>query len=298
MDPVIRCTTLPSHSRSLKGFLFHFSWRSMNFYRLSHSELDNIEKVLPEQLSDTKVLTMKMEILLELTSNKLLNLKGVDLLSESKDTNLYTISLDDMLKTSLIYLLSKASKTKSWLWHHRSSHLNFGTLNKLAKDGLARGIPKLKFLKDHLCSACALEKRKKSSHQLKAEDTNQEKLYLYSGLIPNPIPQLPCNPPNRDDWDRLFQPMFDECFNPLPSSISPVLVVVAPRAVDIADSLVSMLIDQNSPSTSITSTQEQDHSPIISQGVEESPKTSPFHDDPLHESLYEDSTSQGSSSNA
>ncbi|GKA22236.1 hypothetical protein Tco_0708198 [Tanacetum coccineum] len=31
----------------------------------------------------------------------------------SRDTNLYTISLDDMLKTSLIYLLSKASKTKS-----------------------------------------------------------------------------------------------------------------------------------------------------------------------------------------
>ncbi|GJZ87455.1 hypothetical protein Tco_0659065, partial [Tanacetum coccineum] len=48
----------------------------------------------------------------------------------------------------------------------------------LAKDGLARGIPKLKFKKDHMCSACALGKRKKSSHQPKAEDTNQEKLYL------------------------------------------------------------------------------------------------------------------------
>ncbi|GJY13894.1 retrovirus-related pol polyprotein from transposon TNT 1-94 [Tanacetum coccineum] len=48
----------------------------------------------------------------------------------------------------------------------------------LAKDGLARGIPRLKFQKDHLCSACALGKSKKSSHQPKAEDTNQEKLYL------------------------------------------------------------------------------------------------------------------------
>ncbi|GJT33021.1 hypothetical protein Tco_0923440 [Tanacetum coccineum] len=45
------------------------------------------------------------------------NLKGVDLLSGSHDSNLYTISLDDMLKTSSIGLLSKASKTKSWLWH-------------------------------------------------------------------------------------------------------------------------------------------------------------------------------------
>ncbi|GJR19698.1 retrovirus-related pol polyprotein from transposon TNT 1-94 [Tanacetum coccineum] len=52
------------------------------------------------------------------------------------------------------------------------------TINKLAKDGLARGIPRLKFQKDHLCSACALGKSKKSSHQPKAKGTNQEKLYL------------------------------------------------------------------------------------------------------------------------
>ncbi|GKE04797.1 retrovirus-related pol polyprotein from transposon TNT 1-94 [Tanacetum coccineum] len=83
-----------------------------------------------------------------------------------------------MLKSSPICLISKASKTKSWLWHYRLSHLNFGTLNKLAKDGLARGIPRLKSQKDHLCSACALGKSKKTSHQPKAEDTNQEKLYL------------------------------------------------------------------------------------------------------------------------
>ncbi|GKA38795.1 retrovirus-related pol polyprotein from transposon TNT 1-94 [Tanacetum coccineum] len=102
----------------------------------------------------------------------------VDLISGSRDTNLYTISLDDMLKTSPICLLSKASKTKSWLWHRRLSHLNFGTLNKLAKDGLAQGIPRFKFQKDHLCSACALGKSKKSSHQPKAEDSNQEKVYL------------------------------------------------------------------------------------------------------------------------
>ncbi|GJT47285.1 retrovirus-related pol polyprotein from transposon TNT 1-94 [Tanacetum coccineum] len=106
------------------------------------------------------------------------NLEGVDLLSGSRDTNLYTISLDDMLKTSSTCLLSKESKTKSWFWHHYLSHLNFGTINKIAKDGLARGIPRLKFQKDHLCSACALGKSKKSSHQPKAEDTNQEKLYL------------------------------------------------------------------------------------------------------------------------
>ncbi|GJZ40443.1 retrovirus-related pol polyprotein from transposon TNT 1-94 [Tanacetum coccineum] len=102
----------------------------------------------------------------------------VDLISGSRDINLYTISLNGMLKTSLIRLLSKASKTKSWLWHRHLSHLNFSTFNKLAKDGLVRGIPRLKFQKDHLCSTCALGKSKKSSHQPKAKDTNQEKLYL------------------------------------------------------------------------------------------------------------------------
>ncbi|GKD98600.1 hypothetical protein Tco_1382497, partial [Tanacetum coccineum] len=161
----------------------------------------------------------------------------------------------------------------------------------LAKDGLARGIPRLKFHKDHLCSAYTLGKSKKSSHKPKAEDTNQEKLYLlhmdlcgpicvasingkrynktpyelmqdkkpdlsffyvfgalcyptndnddlgkldakadlltvmaseqfisglrlYSmtpatsslGLVPNTISQQPYIPPNRDDWDHLFQP--------------------------------------------------------------------------------------------
>nr|GEW77285.1 retrovirus-related Pol polyprotein from transposon TNT 1-94 [Tanacetum cinerariifolium] len=74
-------------------------------------------------------------------------------------------------------------------------------------------------------------------------------------------------------------------------------ILDTPRAVDIADSYVSTLIDQDSPSSSIPSTQEQEQSLIISKGVEESPKTPHFHDDPLHETLYEDSTSQGSSSN-
>ncbi|GKB10379.1 retrovirus-related pol polyprotein from transposon TNT 1-94 [Tanacetum coccineum] len=278
------------------------------------------------------------------------NLEGVDLLSGSRDTNLYIISLDDMLKSSPICLLSKASKTKSWLWHRRLSHLNF---------------------------ACALGKSKKSSHQPKAEDTNQEKLYLLhmdlcgpmrvasingkrqnwtlveaartmlifskallflwaeaintacytqnrslihlrsnktpyelmqdkkldisffhvfgslcyptnnhenlgkfdakadirifvgyapakkasgprlyymtpatssTGLDSNPVSQQPCLPPIRDDWDRLFQPMFDEYFNPLTIAVSPVQEAAAPTAEVLADSPVLTFIDQDAPS--------------------------------------------------
>ncbi|GJX80451.1 retrovirus-related pol polyprotein from transposon TNT 1-94 [Tanacetum coccineum] len=106
------------------------------------------------------------------------NLEGVDLLTGSLGNNLYTLSLGDMMVSSLIFLLSKASKTKSWLWHRRLSHLNFGAINHLARHGLVRGLPKLKFEKDHLCSACAMGKSKKKSHEPKSEDTNQEKLYL------------------------------------------------------------------------------------------------------------------------
>ncbi|GJX91042.1 retrovirus-related pol polyprotein from transposon TNT 1-94 [Tanacetum coccineum] len=118
-----------------------------------------------------------------------------------------------------------------------------------------------------------------------------------SGLVPNIILQQPCNPPKRDDWDTLFQPLFDEYFNPTNIVVSTILVAAAPRAVEIANSLVSTSIDQDAPSSSIPSTQDQEHSLIISQGVKESPKTSLFHDDPFHEFLHKDSTSQGSSSN-
>ncbi|GKE12246.1 retrovirus-related pol polyprotein from transposon TNT 1-94 [Tanacetum coccineum] len=100
-----------------------------------------------------------------------------------------------------------------------------------------------------------------------------------------------------DDWDRLFQPIFDEYLNPPTITISLVLLVAALRAVDTTESPVSMSIDLDAPSTSMPSTQEQEHSQIISQGFEESPKTPHFHDDPLHESLHKDSNSHGSSSN-
>ncbi|GKE28547.1 retrovirus-related pol polyprotein from transposon TNT 1-94 [Tanacetum coccineum] len=64
------------------------------------------------------------------------NLEGVDLLTGSRGNNLYTLSLGDMMASSPICLLSKASKTKSWLWHRRLSYLNFGAINHLARHGL------------------------------------------------------------------------------------------------------------------------------------------------------------------
>ncbi|GKC60590.1 retrovirus-related pol polyprotein from transposon TNT 1-94 [Tanacetum coccineum] len=100
----------------------------------------------------------------------------VELVKGPCGSNLYTISVEDMMKSSPICLLSKASKNKSWLWHRRLNHLNFNTINDLARKDLVRGLPRLKFEKDHLCSACQLEKSKKHTHKPKTENTNLEVL--------------------------------------------------------------------------------------------------------------------------
>ncbi|GJV44090.1 retrovirus-related pol polyprotein from transposon TNT 1-94 [Tanacetum coccineum] len=105
------------------------------------------------------------------------DINGADLLKGSRSINLYTISIDDIMKSSPICLLSKASKSKSWLWHRRLNHLNFSTINDLARKDLVRGLPRLKFEKDHLCSACQLGKSKKYSHKPKSENTNMEVLH-------------------------------------------------------------------------------------------------------------------------
>ncbi|GKC98452.1 retrovirus-related pol polyprotein from transposon TNT 1-94, partial [Tanacetum coccineum] len=84
-----------------------------------------------------------------------------------------------------------------------------------------------------------------------------------SGLVPNTVSQQPCIPQNRDDWDHLFQPMFNEYFTPLSIVVTPVQEAAGLRAV----------------------------------GFEESPKTPIFRDDLLNESPHEESTPQGSSSN-
>nr|GEV15211.1 reverse transcriptase domain-containing protein [Tanacetum cinerariifolium] len=67
------------------------------------------------------------------------NLEGVDLLKGDRSTNLYTINLHKMASASPICLMARASSTKSWLWHQRLSHLNFDTINDLARNDLVSG---------------------------------------------------------------------------------------------------------------------------------------------------------------
>ncbi|GJT77415.1 retrovirus-related pol polyprotein from transposon TNT 1-94 [Tanacetum coccineum] len=167
------------------------------------------------------------------------NLDGVDLFLGSRITNLYTISLVDMLKTSPICLLSKAE--------------DLGKLNAKADIGIFVGYAPTKkaFIIYNRRTRKIMETIHVTFDELTAMAYEQfgsrPGLQLMTpatsnlGLVPNTIPQ------------QHFP-------------------VAEPRAVDITDSPVSTSIDQDAPSTSIPSTQEQEHSLIISQGFEESPK--------------------------
>ncbi|GJX70075.1 retrovirus-related pol polyprotein from transposon TNT 1-94 [Tanacetum coccineum] len=92
---------------------------------------------------------------------------GNDLLTGNHGTDLYTISLQETTSSTPICLMAKASPTQAWLWHQRLSHLNFDYINLLSKKDVVIGLPKLKYVKDQLCSSCEVSKAKRSSFKSK-----------------------------------------------------------------------------------------------------------------------------------
>nr|GEU91015.1 hypothetical protein [Tanacetum cinerariifolium] len=113
-------------------------------------------------------------------------LKGNDLLICSRGTNLYFITLQDTSSPNPICLMAKAKSSQAWLWHCRLSHLNFDTINLLSKNDNVIGLPKLKFVKDHLCSSCELGKAKQKytwTHFLRSKDETPEILIDFLRLV-------------------------------------------------------------------------------------------------------------------
>nr|GEY55864.1 retrovirus-related Pol polyprotein from transposon TNT 1-94 [Tanacetum cinerariifolium] len=106
------------------------------------------------------------------------NEDGVDLLTSDRLSNLYTIALYEVASYSLTCLLAKAFSSQSWLWHQHLSHLNFVTINNLVKNNLVQGLPKMKFKKDHLCSACEQGKIHQKHHKSKMDFASKKPLYL------------------------------------------------------------------------------------------------------------------------
>nr|GFB08382.1 retrovirus-related Pol polyprotein from transposon TNT 1-94 [Tanacetum cinerariifolium] len=106
------------------------------------------------------------------------NEDGVDLLTGDRSSNLYTIALNEVASNSSTCLLAKASSSQSWLWHQRLSHLNFTTINNLVKNNLVQDLPKMKFEKDHLFSACEQGKIHQKHHKSKTAFASNKPLYL------------------------------------------------------------------------------------------------------------------------
>ncbi|GKE28698.1 retrovirus-related pol polyprotein from transposon TNT 1-94 [Tanacetum coccineum] len=101
------------------------------------------------------------------------------------------------------------------------------------------------------------------------------------GLVQNPLSTIPYVPPKKNDWDLLFQLMFDEYLNPPPSVVSLVPVAAAPRPADPTGSPSSTTIDQAAPSASTSSTIQEAQSPVNSEGVEEQLQPAQLVDDPF-----------------
>nr|GEU45031.1 retrovirus-related Pol polyprotein from transposon TNT 1-94 [Tanacetum cinerariifolium] len=83
-----------------------------------------------------------------------------------------------MASASPICLMARASSTKSWLWHQRLSHLNFDTINDLARNDLVSSLPKFKYHKEHLCPSCEQGKSKRASHPPKPVPNSRHRLHL------------------------------------------------------------------------------------------------------------------------
>nr|GEV02065.1 retrovirus-related Pol polyprotein from transposon TNT 1-94 [Tanacetum cinerariifolium] len=95
------------------------------------------------------------------------DLQGNNLLTGNRGSDLYIISLQESTSSTLLCLMAKASPIQAWLWHQRLSHLNFDYINLLSKRDVVIGLPKLKYVKDQLCSSCKLSKEKKKLIQIK-----------------------------------------------------------------------------------------------------------------------------------
>nr|GEW68371.1 hypothetical protein [Tanacetum cinerariifolium] len=103
---------------------------------------------------------------------------GNNLLTGSRGTDLYSITLQNITSPNPICLMAKAATSQAWLWHRCLSHLNFDTINLLSKNDIVIGLPKLKFIKDHLCSSCELGKAKRKSFQTKITPISKRGLQL------------------------------------------------------------------------------------------------------------------------
>nr|GFB22982.1 ribonuclease H-like domain-containing protein [Tanacetum cinerariifolium] len=141
------------------------------------------------------------------------NLEGVDLLKGDHSTNLYTINLHEMAFASPICLMAHASSIKSWLWHQRLSHLNFDTINDLARNDIIAGLPKFKYHKEHLCPSCEQGKSKRASHPPEPVPNSRQRLHIIHMDLCGPMRIANINGKRTDNGIEIKNQVLKEYFD-------------------------------------------------------------------------------------
>ncbi|GJU51492.1 integrase, catalytic region, zinc finger, CCHC-type containing protein [Tanacetum coccineum] len=106
------------------------------------------------------------------------DLQGNDLLTGTHGSDLYTIALQESSSQTLICFMAKASPNQTWLWHCCLSHLNFDTIYLHSKNDILNDLPKLKYVKDLLCSSCKMGKAKRRNFKTKSVPSSKRRLHL------------------------------------------------------------------------------------------------------------------------
>nr|GFB18662.1 retrovirus-related Pol polyprotein from transposon TNT 1-94 [Tanacetum cinerariifolium] len=160
--------------------LINFIWKFMGTVRFGN---DHVAAILGfGQFCDSD-----LEVAFRRNACFVRNLKGVDLLKGDRLTNLYTINIHEMASASPVCLMARASSIKSWLWHQRLSHLNFDTINDLARNDFVAGLLKFKYHKEHLCPSCEKGKSKRASYPPKPVPNARQRLHLLHMDLCGPI---------------------------------------------------------------------------------------------------------------
>ncbi|GJS06059.1 retrovirus-related pol polyprotein from transposon TNT 1-94 [Tanacetum coccineum] len=136
---------------------------------------DSLLKTIRE---DEMLLKIKSQISFLKSTCYVRDLHGNDLLTDSRRSDLYSITFQDTTFPNPICLMAKATSSQAWLWHRRLSHLNFNSINLLSKNDIVIGLLKLKFVKDHLCSSYEFEKAKRKSFHTKTTPSSKRRLQL------------------------------------------------------------------------------------------------------------------------
>ncbi|GJT48594.1 hypothetical protein Tco_0974751 [Tanacetum coccineum] len=93
--------------------------------------------------------------------------------------------------------------------------------------------------------------------------------YISPGLVQNLVSSTSYVPPSKEDYDILYQPLFEEYFQPPSSVVSLMLPAAAQLSADITGTPLSTTIVQDVPSVSTSPTTQEIQSLVIRQGVEE-----------------------------